>query len=125
MKFIDSNIIAFAFYDNPHKEHCQNILKQDGVINTLVLVEAFQIIEQQVSREYATKVVRGLLKCPLQIVTIDINIVFEAIKRAEKINHLKYLDLIHYTTAHLYACDSMITFDKDFNGLDIPREEPV
>lgn len=92
--------------------------------SSLALIEAFNIIEMQSSKEYAIKVIKSILKSPISIIPIDVNVIFEALKRREKYNALKFLDLIHYTIALLQNCESIVTYDKDFDELDMKREEP-
>lgn len=121
MKFIDSNVLAFAFYQNPHIEKCQEIILEGGLINTFNLIEAFFIIEKETNREIAKKSIKGLLKSNISIVDVDVNLVFESLKRADL--KLSIFDLIHYTTALINDCEAIVSYDKDFNNLDIPREE--
>ncbi|MDP3640383.1 MAG: PIN domain-containing protein [Nanoarchaeota archaeon] len=123
MNFIDSNILAYAFYENKFQENCRNIIRKGGLINTLILIEAFNIIELQTSRDIAQKAIRGLLKSNVQIIPVDINIIFEALKRSSHHQHLKFLDLVHYATAQLHQCDAILSYDRDFEGLDILRKE--
>lgn len=124
MKFLDSNIIAYAFYKNPNQEGCQKEILMGGVVDTLNLVEAFNIIEFETSRDIAAKSIRSLLKSNLSIVSTDINVIFEALKRSERTKKLKFIDLIHYTAAQIKSCEAMVSFDDDFSGLDMPRIEP-
>ena len=124
MKFLDSNVIAFAFYENKHTEKCQSALKEGGIINIFNLIESFFIIEKEtMNRELAQKSIRGLLKSNLQIIYVDANLLFEALKR---INNLKLsiFDSVHYSCAIINNCSSIVSYDKDFDNLDIPREEP-
>tara|TARA_Y100000310_G_C20559126_1_gene752129 strand:- start:102 stop:473 length:372 start_codon:yes stop_codon:yes gene_type:complete len=123
MRFIDSNIIAYAFYDNPYTESCQKILRKEGIVNTFVLIEAFHIIEKEVNKEKAIESVKAILKSHIRIVEVDTNMIFEAIKRTNKLS-LTVFDCIHYTTAKLNGCTEIISYDKDFDNLDIPRKEP-
>lgn len=124
MNFIDSNVLAFAFYNNNKKDKCQQIIKEGGVVNAINLIEAYNIIQFEVSREHATKSIRSLLKSNLGILEIDTNSVFEALKRTLINTKLKFIDLIHYSCAIVNKCDAIISYDKDFDNLDIPREEP-
>lgn len=124
MKFLDSNIIAYAFYKNEYTEVCQNALREGGVVDVFNLTEAFFIIERETgSREIAQKSIKNLLKSNIQIVDVDVNLLFEALKR---VNHLKLsiFDSIHYSCAVINSCNAIISYDKDFDNLDIPREEP-
>ncbi len=125
MKFIDSNIIAYAFYENELQRQCQNAIREGGIINALVLVEAFNIIEYNSSRTYATQVIRSLLKSSLQIIPVDVNVIFETIKQTEKQKELRFIDLLHYITALQYNCEAILSYDKDFDRKVLPREEPT
>ena len=113
MIFIDSNIIAYSFYDNQFREKCQNILFKGGMINSLVLIESFNIIEYQINRQYAVSCIKSLIKSNFKIIEINTNIIFEALKRSSRIS-LNFLDLIHYTCAEINNCKKIITYDKHF-----------
>jgi predicted nucleic acid-binding protein len=103
---------------------CQNAIMEGGLVDTFNLTEAFFVIEKETgSREAAQKAVKGLLKSSLIIAEVDVNIVFEALKRAARLK-LSIFDLVHYSCALVNGCDSIISYDKDFDNLDIPRIEP-
>lgn len=97
---------------------------EGGIVNTFNLVEAFFIIEKETeSRETAQRVIKGLLKSNLVIVAVDLNMVFEALRKSQKLK-LSIFDAIHYCCASLNNCNSILSYDKDFDKVDIPREEP-
>ena len=124
MKFLDSNVLAFAFYKNEYTDACQTALKEGGLIDVFNLIEAFFIIEKETkSREIAQKSIRGLLKSNIQIIDVDANILFEALKRVNNLK-LSIFDTIHYSCAVTNGCSAIMSFDKDFDNLDVPREEP-
>ena len=123
MKLIDSNVLAYAFYSNEKTEICQNVLREGGVVDTFNLIEAFFIIEKENSREMAIEAIKTIYKLNIKIIEVDMNLIFESLKTAKKYN-LKIYDLIHYTTAKLYGCKSIISYDKHFDQVDIKREEP-
>jgi len=124
MKFLDSNVLAYAFYRNEHMQGCQLAINEGGVTNTLTLIEAFFIIEKETgSRETAHRAVRGLLKSSVEIVDTDINLLFEALRLVSKLR-LSIFDAVHYACASARGCDAVMSYDKDFDRLDIPREEP-
>lgn len=124
MRFLDSNILAYAFYRNANTAKCQAALREGGVVDTLNLVEAFFIIENETgSREQARKSIRGLLKSTLHVVEVDINIVFEALKVVHH-SRLSIFDAIHYACARTQNCDVILSYDKDFDQVTIPRREP-
>jgi|SRR3989338_7625300 len=124
MRFIDSNIVAYAFYENEFQEPCRAVLREGGIIDTLVLCEAFNIIEHETNREIAQKVIKALLSTHIVIVSLDISVIFEAIKRAERYKKLSFLDLLHFTVSQLHSCEEIISYDKDFDRLPIPRNLP-
>lgn len=124
MRFIDANIIAYASYNNENQNHCQNILRnENNVTDTMVLVEAFNIIELQMNREAAMMAIRSILRSGLEIIDVDVNTIFETLKRAELYKKLKVIDLLHYTVASLKKCENIISYDKDFDNLEIIRVE--
>ena len=123
MNFLDANIIAYSFYQNENQEKCQNVLIQGGIIDTLVLIEAFNIIEHETNRDNAIVSIRGILKSDIRVIDADLGIIFECLKKASSLKKLKFLDLVHYTVAKIMLCESIVSYDRDFNGLDIPRIE--
>src|SRR3989338_4092923 len=124
MIFIDSNVLAYAFYENDKKDKCQKTIQKGGIINTVNLIEAYNVIQFEVGREYATRSIKSLLKSNLSIKDADTNSVFEALKRTLRNADLKFIDLIHYSCAIVNNCDAIVSYDKDFDNLDIPRKDP-
>ena len=60
MKFLDSNILTYAFYDNEFREQCQEAIKEGGTTNTFCLAETFQILEKIIDRETAIKSIKSI-----------------------------------------------------------------
>ncbi len=124
MKFLDSNVLAYAFYENHNTIKCQNAIIEGGLVNTFNLVEAFFVIEKETGdREIAQKAIKGILKSDIEIIEVDVNLVFEALKMANRLK-LSIFDTLHYVCALANGCNAIVSYDKDFNNLDIPREEP-
>ena len=124
LKFIDANIIIKAFTDNDDMERCRRLIYSDFVTNTLCLVEAHNSIAKIKKNEKAAAIaIKSLFKSNGIIVDLDKNLLFEAIKRIEKYQ-LDIFDLINYTTALMHNCTEIVSYDKDFNGLEIKRTEP-
>ena len=121
MIFIDSNILAYAFYENENIKMWQELIRISGVTDTVNLIEAYNIIESEVNEEHAIKSIISLLKSNLEIVEVNVNYVFEALKRRSKYRKLKFLDLVHYVTARLYGCDEIASFDRDFDNIELKR----
>ena len=120
MRFLDSNILAYAFYDNDHREICQEFIREGGVINALNLVESFNIIHQETGdADRACQAIKSFLKSKIQVIPVDANLVFETLKNISP--RLRFIDNLHFTTAKLHSCTEIASFDKDFDGLDIPR----
>ena len=124
MRFIDSTILAYAFYENEHQDLCQQALREGGIIDSLNLIEAFNIIEFESSRERAVKSIKSILKLNLIIINVDVNTVFEAMKRSDANKKLRFIDLVHYTIAMLNNCECILSYDSDFYNLDIKRQTP-
>lgn len=123
-QFIDSTVIVGAFTANDNREKCQNVLRNGGVINGLILVESFDVIERITkNRQFAFKAIRSLMGSNLDIVELTNRIIFESVKRCNKYN-LRIFDLVHYTTALLQGCPSIISYDQYFDNLEIKRIEP-
>ena len=122
--FIDSNVIIKAFVDDKDTEKCRKILNQDFVTNTLCLVEAQHGISL-ISKDkvHAADCIKSLFKHNSNICQLDKNLLFQSLRRIEKYD-LKISDLINYTTALLKNCTEFISYDKDFDDLEIKRIEP-
>lgn len=124
VKFLDTNVLAYAFYSNENTDRCQAAITEGGFTDTFNLIEAFHIIEKETgSREQAQSAIKGLLKSNVEIVGVDVNTVFEALKKAGR-SRLSIFDTVHYACALINNCNSILSYDKDFDKLDIPREEP-
>ena len=124
MKFLDSNILAYAFYENPYMAKCQNAINEGGITDAFALTEAFFIIEKETGRrDVAIKSIKGLLKSQISITEVNASIVFEALKIASQ-TKLSIFDAIHYAAALSNGCSIILSYDKDFEYLKIKRSEP-
>ncbi len=122
--FIDSNIIIKAFVEDKDNERCRKALYGDFTTNVLCLVEAQHAISTiKNDKVYAADCIKSLFKSNGIIVQLDKNLLFECFKRIEKYN-LNIFDLINYTTALINNCSEIISYDKDFDDLEIKRVEP-
>ena len=123
MKFLDSNILAYAFYGNGYTSACQSAIREGGITDALNLIEAFFIIEKETGRETAISSIKGILKSSLTIADVDINLVFEALKKIGN-SKLSIFDMLHYSCAKMNGCSAILSYDRDFDNLDVKREEP-
>ena len=124
--FVDSDVIVFAFSDNPKKEKCRQVIyNEDIIVNTLILLESYSKIATITKKlELAEGMVKEFYRMEnAEIINFDINLFFEAVKRNKKYN-LRISDLVHYTTALLKGCSSIVSYDQDFNNLEIKKIEP-
>ena len=124
-KFVDSNVIIFAFTNSSQKQECRNILTEENLItNTLVLLESYAKITTINSEVYARATIRSILGLAnIKVMDFTNNLLFESVKRSQKYK-LKISDLVHFTTALLHNCNEIISYDGHFDGLDIKRVEP-
>ncbi|MBS3133204.1 hypothetical protein J4470_03700 [Candidatus Woesearchaeota archaeon] len=37
---------------------------------------------------------------------------------------MNVFDAVHYACSRLYGCDSILTYDRGFDNLALPRKEP-
>ncbi len=126
MKFIDSNVFIYAYSQCSYQEVCENIIRSEDLLtNTLVLIETFSMLTKITSLENAQLCVRSILKLGnIKIVSLDSTLLFESMKRLKQYS-FTFSDLLHHTTAQLFACESIITFDQDFSSGSIPVELPT
>ena len=125
-KFVDSDVIVFAFTNNPKKEVCRKIVEKGEItVNTLILLESYsKVATITKNRQLAVNMIKLFYKADtIEIVDFGNNLFFEAVKRIGKYN-LKISDLVHYTTALLKGCSCIVSYDKHFNNLEIKRTEP-
>ena len=124
MRFLDTNVLAYAFYPNEYTEVCQRELLDGGITDTFCLAEVFHIVLNNTrSKEKAQTAIKTILKLNIEIIDIDTNIIFEAIKKINKYD-LSIYDMIHYISALSNNCSSIMSFDKDFDRTEIKRVEP-
>jgi len=124
MYFVDANVLTQAFTENLNQENCRKILFSECVTNMLCLIEAFSMIQLiKKDKLSALQLIKSLFKTNCNIVDLDKNLLFETFRRIDKTN-LDISDLIHYTTALINNCSEIVSYDKDFDGLEIKRIEP-
>ena len=124
IKFLDANVIINAFTVNKDANACMKLIRQPFFTDALCLAEAHQSISRiSKSKDFATGCIKALYILEGKILSLDSNLLFECLKRAERYN-LSMFDLIHYVAALLNGCNEFVSYDHDFNNLEIPRTEP-
>ena len=122
--FVDSTVLIKAFTENPDKYKCRGTVHEKFITNSLCLVEAHHFISLiSKSKAYAAMSIKSLFKRDSIVVDLDKSLLFESFKRIEKYE-LDTFDLINYITALLNNCSKIISYDKDFDELEIKRVEP-
>ena len=122
--FIDANVIIRAFTENSDKHNCREFLTKFFVTDALCIVEGQHGISKITKdKTYAAACVKSLYKLSCRIIDLDKNLLFETLKRNEKYE-LSTFDLIHYTAALIDNCSEFVSYDKDFDDLEIKRVEP-
>ena len=124
MQFVDSNVIIKAFTNNSEKENCRRVLSEEFITNAICLVEAHHAISIiRKDKDYATNSIKSLFKNQGLIIDLDKDLLFEAFRRIEKYD-LNIFDLINYAAALIHNCSKFVSYDKDFDDLEIKRVEP-
>ncbi len=124
MDFVDANVIIKAFVDDKDSVKCQKVLTESFVTDTLCLIEAqYAIAKIKQNEGFAANCIKSLYKGDCQIVSIDKNILFEALKRIDKYD-LNIFDLLHYVAALFNNCTNIMSYDKDFDKVELKRVEP-
>lgn len=122
--FIDANVIVKAFTKNDDSEKCRSVLNGEFVTDALCLVEAQNGIARiSGNMAYSAECIKTLFKGVGTIQQLDRDILFEAFRRIERYN-LNIFDLIHYVTALTNNCSGIVSYDRDFDRLEIKRVEP-
>jgi len=122
--FVDANVIIKSFTESADASACRNVIREYFITNTLCLLEAYHAIKIiKNDEEYARECMRSLYRSHASIEDVGRDLLFEALKRISG-TPLTIFDCIHYTTAFLHNCTAIYSYDKDFDGLLIPRQEP-
>ena len=121
--FIDANVIVSAFTDSENRKLCQSAIAKTFVTDSLCMVEAYNFIAKiSKSKEHASESIKSLYGRGI-IVQLDKNLLFSGLKMAGS-SRLNIFDSIHYAAALLNECSEFISYDKDFDNLQIKRTRP-
>jgi predicted nucleic acid-binding protein len=125
-KFVDSNVLIYAFTPHKDSDKCREILfREDVIINALVLIETFAKVHTITKdKKYSIDMMKTLISLGnVKILPIDTNLIFEGMRKIMGCN-LFISDVLHYMTALYSNCSAIVSYDKDFDNLLILREEP-
>jgi predicted nucleic acid-binding protein len=130
MYLVDTNIFLEVLLSRAKKEECKNFLKllrdgeKTGVVtdftihSIIVIMSNFNKLNELKTFLLSLTAYKGL---HLYSTTIADEV--KAVEIATKQN-LDIDDAIQYSTALSANTEAIISFDKHFNGLSIPRKEP-
>jgi predicted nucleic acid-binding protein len=130
MYLVDTNIFLEVLLSRAKKEECKNFLKllRDGektgivtdftIHSIIVIMSNFNKLNELKTFLLSLTAYKGL---HLYSTTIADEV--KAVEIATKQN-LDIDDAIQYSTALSANTEAIISFDKHFNGLSIPRKEP-
>ncbi len=130
MYLVDTNIFLEILLSRPKKEACKNFLKslrdgkKTGIItdftihSIIVIMSNFNKLNELKTFLLSLTAYKGLHLCSTTIA--------DEVKAVEiaTTQNLDMDDAIQYQTALSANTEAIISFDKHFNGLSIPRKEP-
>ncbi|MDP2717351.1 MAG: type II toxin-antitoxin system VapC family toxin [Candidatus Micrarchaeota archaeon] len=123
MKYVDSNILIYAFADvSARGEACRSILNEHLATSTLTIDEVVYKIRKK-SLDLALAAVAAIENAPrlelVPFVEADLPQFREFLKKG-----MQPRDSIHALTAMKSGCTVIYSEDKDFDALEIPRKTP-
>ena len=130
MYLIDSNFFIEIFLGRNKYEECVQLLNKTRqnsitlVITTFAVHSIEMIINKQKGVESSIEFLNQLLKS--ENIEVYNTLLAEEIKVLEsmKKNKLDFDDALQLYVAKQLECRAIISFDKDFDSLEIPRMEP-
>ena len=131
MHLIDTNIFLEILLGRRRKEECKRLLKriqmgkETGVVTDFSIHSIIVIMDSfKKFRELKTFLTSLTAYKGLHIYTTSLSDEIKAVELALK-QKLDMDDAIQYAAALSLNAESIISFDKHFDGLKIPRKEPV
>lgn len=130
MYLVDTNIFLEVLLSRPRKEECKKFLKtlRDGKNSGIVTdftIHSIIVIMDELKKLNELKKFLLSLTAYKGLHVYQTNIADEA--KATELATAQKLDMddaIQYSSALSANADAIISFDKHFNGLKIPRVEP-
>jgi predicted nucleic acid-binding protein len=130
MYLVDTNIFLEVLLAQPRKEECEKLLsqfrdgKKTGLVTDFTVYSIIVTMSTQ-SRLAELRTFLGSLTAykGLHVYNTSITDEIKAVENAIE-NKLDMDDAIQYTAALAVNAEAIITFDKHFNNLRIPRKEP-
>lgn len=130
MYLVDTNIFLEVLLSQRRKDECKKFLgmlrngKVEGVVTDFT-IHSIIVLMDGLGKLDELKVFLSSLTAykGLYVYTTSIADEVDAIKVAKK-NNLDMDDAIQYVAALSINADAIVSFDRDFDNLGIPRKEP-
>ena len=98
------------------------MLEEDFITDMVCLAEAQNALSAIIKDPHkAASWIKSIFKANGTVIEIDKNILIVSFRY---LDHLIVWDAIHYAAALLNNCSEIVSYDKDFDGLEIKRIEP-
>jgi len=130
MFLVDTNVFLEVLLSRPKKDECEKLLnhlkegKKSGVITDFSIHSILVIMEGLGKRRELKIFLRSLLAYTgLSVYTTTLMDELNAVEISYEAN-LDLDDALQYGAALTLKVDGIISFDKHFDGLKIPRLEP-
>jgi len=131
MYLIDTNIFLEVMLSRSRKNECKQFLamlkngKISGVVTDFTIHSIIVLLDRLRRLKELRKFLLSITAYKgLHIYTTSLVDEINAVEIAEK-DGLDMDDAIQFTAAISINADAIISFDKDFDGLKIPRKEPA
>ncbi len=131
MYLVDTNIFLEVMLSQARSKECEVFLKsvKEGVSKAFITdfsIYSIMIIMSGLSKLDELKVFLSSLSA-YRGLTIHRNGLKELLRAVEtmKEKHLDLDDAIQYSAAMSLGVKAIVSFDKHFDGLEVPREEPA
>jgi predicted nucleic acid-binding protein len=122
--YVDSNIFIFASIDNGELgDRCTHILEmisQRKIVcacSYLVVDEVAYILKKNVGKEDALVIIKAILSLPLRWIDVNRSVIIGMVEQMENME-LDPRDSIHLASMKAHGIGSILTYDRDFEGID-------
>jgi uncharacterized protein len=128
---IDTSVIMYAGgAAHPHREACRSVLQQvaAGTLDAAVSAEVVQEILHRFSRgdrDIGARMARSVLDLFGTLVPVDRTVMADVVTRFVREGGLSARDALHAATCAVHGFESIVSVDRDFDGLaDVRRVPP-
>jgi len=121
MFFIDTNIFLEYLLQRQKWEQCEILFKKIESGEITAITSGFCVHTIELLKEFLTYLISLEKLFVYHTLLVDeIRIISEMEK-----NNLEFEDALQYFVAKQFKCKAIISFDRHFDGLQIPRKTPA